>query len=235
MSDSPGSIKPMAQCGQCGHFASVHHGGYGGRPGGSTCATPDCECRAFVEQDEARVPLGTENLTAAEVAQLTGISVHTLSYWRQTDQGPKSIKAGTRTLYQRQEVERWLAEIDGRTEPTRTGATTWFTKAAEAAEHITPEHTAPWKQATAYALIAIAETLLAQQSSRSSRPPPRAHSGPEAEMLTVDDVAAMTRLSAGTLRSWRHSGSSGPPSVKLGGRVLYRRADVEAWLAEAPR
>nr|WP_272897034.1 helix-turn-helix domain-containing protein [Mycolicibacterium tusciae] len=52
-------------------------------------------------------------------------------------------------------------------------------------------------------------------------------------MLTVADVAAMTRMSVGTLRYWRHTGSGGPPSVKLGRRVLYRRADVENWLAEA--
>jgi hypothetical protein len=34
MSGDPGSVKAMARCGQCGHFASVHHGGGGGRPGG---------------------------------------------------------------------------------------------------------------------------------------------------------------------------------------------------------
>nr|WP_255396406.1 helix-turn-helix domain-containing protein [Mycobacterium sp. E735] len=55
----------------------------------------------------------------------------------------------------------------------------------------------------------------------------------DGEFLTVADVAAMTRLSVGTLRYWRHSGSGGPPSVKLGRRVLYRRADVEIWLKEA--
>ncbi len=84
MSGDPGSIKAMAACGQCGHFASVHHGGGGGRPGGSSCASPDCECRKFLEAAHARVPLGTGNLTAAEVAQLTELSVHTLSYWRQS-------------------------------------------------------------------------------------------------------------------------------------------------------
>jgi hypothetical protein len=93
----------MARCGKCGHFASVHHGGGGGRPGGSSCAAPDCDCPKFVEGTDARVPLGKDNLTPAEVPQLTGLSVHTLSYWRQTDQGPKTIKAGTRTLYQRRD------------------------------------------------------------------------------------------------------------------------------------
>jgi hypothetical protein len=70
-----GSIKAMARCSHCGHFASVHHGGGGGRPGGSSCAAPDCECRKFVEGTDARVPLGKDNLTPAEVAQLTGLSV----------------------------------------------------------------------------------------------------------------------------------------------------------------
>jgi hypothetical protein len=48
------------------------------------------------ESPNAIAPLGKDNLTAAEVAQLIGLSVHTLSYWRQSGQGPKAIKAGTR-------------------------------------------------------------------------------------------------------------------------------------------
>jgi DNA-binding transcriptional MerR regulator len=44
-------------------------------------------------------------------------------------------------------------------------------------------------------------------------------------LLTVAEVAAMTRLAVGTLRYWRHIG--------LGRRVLYRRSDVEAWLKDA--
>lgn len=105
MSGQPGSIKAMARCGVCGHFANVHHGGGGGRPGGSSCAAPDCDCPKFFEGSDARVPISKDNLTAAEVAQLTGLSVHTLSYWRQAGQGPKTIKAGTRTLYRREDVE----------------------------------------------------------------------------------------------------------------------------------
>jgi predicted DNA-binding transcriptional regulator AlpA len=37
----------------------------------------------------------------------------------------------------------------------------------------------------------------------------------------------------GTLRYWRHGGTGGPPSFKLGRRVMYRRAEVEKWLGEA--
>lgn len=138
MSGDPGSIKAMARCGQCGHFASVHHGGGGGRPGGSSCAAPDGDCSKFVETNEARVPLGIGNLTAAEVAQLTGISVHSLSDWRQSGQGPKTIKAGSRTLYRREDVEQWLADVDGRTEPSPVGAADWFKKAVEAAKGLRP-------------------------------------------------------------------------------------------------
>jgi DNA-binding transcriptional MerR regulator len=233
VSGDPGAIKGMARCGQCGHFASVHHGGGGGRPGGSSCATPNCDFPKFVEADDARVPIGNGNLTAAEVAQLTDLSVHTLSYWRQSGQGPKTIKAGTRTLYRREDVERWLADVDGRTDPTRVGASGWFEKAVEVAAKIEPSHTAPWKLATTYALLAIAEALLMPRARKpNGRTTPTAADA-DGTLLTIAEVAAMTRLAVGTLRYWRHAGSGGPPSVKLRRRVLYRRSDAETWLKEA--
>jgi excisionase family DNA binding protein len=88
--------------------------------------------------------------------------------------------------------------------------------------------------ANTYALLAIAEALLTQRTQKPTRTTAITNAAhPDAELLTVADVAAMTRLSVGTLRNWRHTGSGGPPSVKLGRRVLYRRADVETWLKEA--
>jgi excisionase family DNA binding protein len=187
-----------------------------------------------VETNEARVPLGMNNLTAAEVAQLTGLSVHTLSNWRQSGQGPKAIKAGSRTLYRRKDVKQWLADVDGRAELSPVGAADWFKKAVEAAERIEAAHTAPWKLASTYALLAIAEALLTKRTQKPTRITAMANAAhSDGELLTVADVAAMTRLSAGTLRYWRHTGSGGPPSVKLGRRVLYRRTDVETWLREA--
>ena len=42
----------------------------------------------------------------------------------------------------------------------------------------------------------------------------------------------MTRLSVGTLRWWRSVGAGGPPSIKLGRRVMYRRADIEKWMEQ---
>jgi DNA-binding transcriptional MerR regulator len=205
---------------------------------------PECDCPKFVEGTDARVPLGKDNLTPAEVAQLTGLSVHTLSYWRQTDQGPKTIKAGTRTLYRRKDVDQWLADIDGRSEPVRssrnvgsepTSTTTgWYEKAVQAAGRIEPAHTSPWKLATTYALLSIAESLLTQHQKRQPGPDPAGAARQQTgELLTVADVAEMTRLSAGTLRYWRALGEGGPASFKLGRRVMYRRADVEKWLEKA--
>ncbi len=176
-----------------------------------------------------RISLAKDNLTAAEVASLLGLSVHTLSYWRQSGQGPRTIKAGARTLYRRADVEQWLAEVDGRGEPSPAGAADWFKKAVETADRIEAAHTSPWKLASTYALLAIAEALLTQRTQEPTRTTAITNDG---ELLTVADVAAITRLSAGTLRYWRHTGSGGPPSVKLGRRVMYRRGDVEKWLKE---
>ncbi|MBA3250758.1 MAG: helix-turn-helix domain-containing protein [Geodermatophilaceae bacterium] len=49
------------------------------------------------------------------------------------------------------------------------------------------------------------------------------------DLLLTDEVAACIRVPAATLRYWRHCGT-GPRSFKVGRRVMYRRADVEAWL-----
>lgn len=47
--------------------------------------------------------------------------------------------------------------------------------------------------------------------------------------LTTDEVAAALRTTASTVRYWRHTGY-GPPSFRVGRRVLYRESDVQAWL-----
>lgn len=49
-------------------------------------------------------------------------------------------------------------------------------------------------------------------------------------LMTVDEVAAELRVPVGTFRSWR-SLNRGPKSFRIGRRVVYYRADVEAWLA----
>lgn len=51
------------------------------------------------------------------------------------------------------------------------------------------------------------------------------------DLLTTAEVAAITRAPVSTLRYWRHM-DTGPHSFRLGRRVVYRRADVTAWLEE---
>jgi hypothetical protein len=51
------------------------------------------------------------------------------------------------------------------------------------------------------------------------------------DLMTTREVADWLRRPVETLRYWRWHGE-GPPSFKIGRRVMYDRADVEAWLVE---
>lgn len=53
------------------------------------------------------------------------------------------------------------------------------------------------------------------------------------ELLHTKQVEEQYGINAGTLRFWR-STDKGPASFSLGprGRVVYRRSEVERWLAE---
>ena len=53
------------------------------------------------------------------------------------------------------------------------------------------------------------------------------------ELLHTKQVEEQYGINAGTLRFWR-STNQGPASFTLGrrGRVVYRRSEVERWLAE---
>jgi excisionase family DNA binding protein len=53
------------------------------------------------------------------------------------------------------------------------------------------------------------------------------------ELLTTDEVASHLKVSAKTVRNWRHAGD-GPPARKLRGVVRYVRAEVDAWVASRP-
>ena len=50
-------------------------------------------------------------------------------------------------------------------------------------------------------------------------------------LLTVDEVAEMTRLSVATLRWMRHD-KRGPRAGKLGRRLVYKESDVLTWIDE---
>lgn len=56
------------------------------------------------------MPTTAKPLTTDEVAELTRIPETTLRYYRYLGTGPRSFKLGRRVLYDRADVERWIAE-----------------------------------------------------------------------------------------------------------------------------
>ncbi|MDQ3756495.1 MAG: helix-turn-helix domain-containing protein [Actinomycetota bacterium] len=49
------------------------------------------------------------------------------------------------------------------------------------------------------------------------------------ELLTVAELAKEFKISPRTVYDWRYR-RVGPPALKVGGQLRYRRRDVEAWL-----
>jgi len=54
------------------------------------------------------------------------------------------------------------------------------------------------------------------------------------ELLTARGLAAELKVGMRTLKRWRRTGT-GPPFVRLGRTVRYRRSDVDAWLKQQRR
>jgi len=48
-------------------------------------------------------------------------------------------------------------------------------------------------------------------------------------ILTIEEAAEMLRTPVSTLRYWRHM-KRGPKAGRIGGRLMYRQADLEQWL-----
>lgn len=57
---------------------------------------------------------------------------------------------------------------------------------------------------------------------------PAATSTTESPFMTTEEVAEHYRTAVSTVRYWRHTGY-GPHSVRVGKRVLYTRAAIEAF------
>jgi excisionase family DNA binding protein len=58
---------------------------------------------------------------------------------------------------------------------------------------------------------------------------PEPAAGDDTDLLTIAEAADLLRAPVATLRYWRHR-KIGPPSFRLGRRVLYRRADLRTWI-----
>lgn len=54
------------------------------------------------------------------------------------------------------------------------------------------------------------------------------------DLLTVVETSDRLRKPVNTLYAWRHRGY-GPPAIKVGRTLLYRRGDVDDWLATLVR
>ncbi len=54
-------------------------------------------------------------------------------------------------------------------------------------------------------------------------------SEPMPDLLTISEASELLRAPVATLRYWRHLGT-GPRCFRVGRRVLYRRADLNAWV-----
>jgi len=50
------------------------------------------------------------------------------------------------------------------------------------------------------------------------------------QLRTLDEAAAYLHTPVATLRYWRHLGDTGPRSMKIGRRVMYRQADLDAYI-----
>jgi excisionase family DNA binding protein len=55
------------------------------------------------------------------------------------------------------------------------------------------------------------------------------------ELLDEKAAAELLDIAPGTLSVWRSTGRYRIPFIKVGRRVRYRRADLEAWLASRTR
>jgi excisionase family DNA binding protein len=51
----------------------------------------------------------------------------------------------------------------------------------------------------------------------------------EDALLTEDEAAESLRISVRTLQAWRLK-AAGPPFVRVGRAIRYRRGDIQAWI-----
>ncbi|MGW5200394.1 helix-turn-helix domain-containing protein [Streptomyces spiralis] len=75
--------------------------------------------------------------------------------------------------------------------------------------------------------------LRRQRLPRRNSMPNQLKPGVEAAFLNVQNAARYMGISVNTLYVWRHR-RQGPPSFRMGpgGRVMYRRDLLDAWLSE---
>lgn len=69
---------------------------------------------------------------------------------------------------------------------------------------------------------------MARNTTRNEKPPTKR--GPELDrLLTTDEVAEYLQVPRTTLYGWRYH-NDGPPSLRVGRHVRYRRDDLDRWV-----
>lgn len=58
---------------------------------------------------------------------------------------------------------------------------------------------------------------------------------PNENRLTTEQAAKVLGIAKGTLDNWRNTGRYEIKYLKVGGRVFYRRSDLDAWLKTRER
>jgi predicted DNA-binding transcriptional regulator AlpA len=82
------------------------------------------------------------------------------------------------------------------------------------------------------ALATLAQDARGTEEKASLAPGSTAASNaPACELLTAADLCSLLKLDARTLRVLRHEGRV-PEPIKLGRSLRWRRAEIEAWIAE---
>lgn len=57
----------------------------------------------------------------------------------------------------------------------------------------------------------------------------QSQSGTPHQLRLINEAAEFLRTPESTLRYWRHM-NKGPRAARIGGRLMYRQADLEQWL-----
>src|SRR5262245_53002774 len=73
--------------------------------------------------------------------------------------------------------------------------------------------------------------LLASASCGPAAPKPRRVAVGDALLVGQNDAASMCGLSLASWCRLKSAGKIGPKPIRLGGRLLWRRADLERWVA----
>ena len=163
----------------------------------------------------------TRYLSTRQAAALLGLSPRTLERYRVTGGGPPFLRYCNRVHYLRTDLDAWAlagrrrsTSDDGGAEDGRRQRDGQAGRASGSAETARGRKVSPSKAA-------------AQAPEHASRP--GAAGGTASGYLSVRELAALLQVSRRTLDRYRARGD-GPAFEKVDGRVLYARADVDAWL-----